>query len=83
MQRFACIHSKHEINTIVNTRGHSRSFPLSLLPLLLFITHCTAIDHASNTADQSPPPQPSVQTDSPALSPQEQLEQFNVTLDRA
>jgi hypothetical protein len=83
MKRFAGIHSKQEINTIVKTIGHSRAFPLSHLPLFLFLTHCTAVDQASNTASQSLPPQPSVQTDAPPLSPQEQLERLNVTLNRA
>jgi len=83
MQRFVGLCSQHEINTIVNTIGYYLSFPLSLLPLFLFITQCTSIEHAADTSAQSPPPQPSEQTEPPPLSPQEQLERFNLSLDRA
>ena len=49
MQRFVGLCSQHEINTIVNTIGYYLSFPLSLLPLFLFITQCTSIEHAADT----------------------------------
>jgi hypothetical protein len=74
--------NQRKINNTVNI--NDRHFPSSFffLPFFFLFTQCASLGHTANTSS-TPPPQTSAQPEGPTLLPEEQLELFNRTLDRA